>query len=225
MRRRSGNGGTRAGMMNVSLSMPASLAQRTRWLSMRLVSSSAPGQADQAQVSDLRLQKTVLRVDGRHSYSSLIFLCQTISVQVLKCTSSFILSQIPSFRHQKLASNLHFLRLAQLFFLLCRTYSVSFLQKAYFYAQNTATHTSVYAEALHRCVCAFRKRAMPSQALTSPALPKGELFMSELTGQPRQPSVLPRGRCSPTSRPGPRGPCGRRRPACGRWACAGRDHG
>ena len=39
------------------------------------------------------------------------------------------------FRHQKLASNLHFLRLAQLFFLF-ETYSVSFLQKAYFYAKN-----------------------------------------------------------------------------------------
>ena len=42
------------------------------------------------------------------------------------------------FRHQKLASNLHFLRLAQLFFLFA-TYSVSFLQKAYFYAKKRCT--------------------------------------------------------------------------------------
>ena len=42
---------------------------------------------------------------------------------------------------------------------------------------------------------------------------------------PRRPSGRPRGRCSPTSRPGPRGPCGRRRPAGGRWACAGQGRG
>ena len=42
---------------------------------------------------------------------------------------------------------------------------------------------------------------------------------------PRRPSGRPRGRCSPTSRQGPRGPCGRRRPAGGRWACAGQGRG
>ena len=42
---------------------------------------------------------------------------------------------------------------------------------------------------------------------------------------PRRPSGRPRGRCSPTSRQGPRGPCGRRRPAGGRWACAGPARG
>jgi hypothetical protein len=38
-------------------------------------------------------------------------------------------------------------------------------------------------------------------------------------------SVHPRGWSFPTSRRDPRGPCGRRRPAGGRWACAGRDRG
>ena len=46
-----------------------------------------------------------------------------------------------------------------------------------------------------------------------------------LTGQPQQPSAHPRGRCFPTSRPDPRGPYGRRRPACGKWACADRGRG
>ena len=55
-----------------------------------------------------------------------------------------------------------------------------------------------------------------------PSIERGTFLLTE---QRPQPSAHPRGRCSPTSRPGPRGPCGRRRPACGRWACAGQDHG
>ena len=50
-------------------------------------------------------------------------------------------------------------------------------------------------------------------------------FCVPLTKQQQQPSAHPRGRCSPTSRPDPRGPCGRMQPACGRWACAGRVRG
>ena len=46
-----------------------------------------------------------------------------------------------------------------------------------------------------------------------------------LTVPRRQPSAPPRGRCSPTSHPDPRGPCGRKQPACGRWACADRGRG
>ena len=46
-----------------------------------------------------------------------------------------------------------------------------------------------------------------------------------LTVPRRQPSAPLRGRCSPTSHPDPRGPCGRKQPACGRWACADRDRG
>jgi len=54
---------------------------------------------------------------------------------------------------------------------------------------------------------------------------KGNAFSAELTGQRQQPSARPRGRCSPTSRPDPRGPCGRKQRACGRWAYAGQGHG
>ena len=42
---------------------------------------------------------------------------------------------------------------------------------------------------------------------------------------PGRPSEPPPGRSSPRTRPGPPGPCGRRPPACGRWACAGPDPG
>ena len=37
----------------------------------------------------------------------------------------------------------------------------------------------------------------------------------------RRPSGPPPGRSSPRPRPGPPGPCGRMRPACGKWACGG----
>ena len=46
-----------------------------------------------------------------------------------------------------------------------------------------------------------------------------------LTSWPEPPSAPRCGRCSPSGRPDPPGPCGRRRPACGRWACAGRAPG
>ena len=69
--------------------------------------------------------------------------------------------------------------------------------------------------------CLFRQRDFSSLTF----YPEGKRFCVPLTGQRPQPSGHPRGRCSPTSRPDPRGPCGRRQPACGRWACAGRVRG
>ena len=51
----------------------------------------------------------------------------------------------------------------------------------------------------------------------SPAC-KGKMAL-RLTA-PELPSAHPRGRSSPRPRPDPRAPCGRKPPACGKWACA-----
>ena len=51
----------------------------------------------------------------------------------------------------------------------------------------------------------------------SPAC-KGKMSL-RLTA-PELPSAHPRGRSSPRPRPDPRAPCGRKPPACGKWACA-----
>ena len=64
-----------------------------------------------------------------------------------------------------------------------------------------------------------------ASAMTAGVMHSTFLRIFGLTVPRRQPSAPPRGRCSPTSHPDPRGPCGRKQPACGRWACADRDRG
>ena len=46
-----------------------------------------------------------------------------------------------------------------------------------------------------------------------------------LTRLPQQPSGPRPGRCFPSGHPDPPGPCGHRRPACGKWACGDPDPG
>ena len=85
------------------------------------------------------------------------------------------------FRHQKLASNLHFLRLAQLFFLF-ETYSVSFLQKAYFYAKNTATQPLFCRGIASLCLCFFENGLALSGA-DAPARPPFVAYTTSPSGR------------------------------------------
>ncbi len=70
------------------------------------------------------------------------------------------------------------------------------------------------------------RRPLPGGVSTIPAFSsacKGKILAAFTA--PGPPLGRPPGRSFPRPRPGPPGPCGRRPPACGRWAFAGPDRG
>ena len=207
--------------------MPASLAQRTRCLSIRPVSSSAPGQAISRMSATLGCWKNDL---GEISMDIITtpyccFPIRTICVQ--KRISTFILSHF-AFCAISICYTKRFSAPCTSVLLFSKRDCVFSTKRQPFSFAVAKIHR--FFEKSITFPCRHIPPPLPAAPCKKAPLPVGRgafffIYRFFFTEQPRQPSEHPRGRCSPTSRQGLRGPCDRRQPACGRWACAGRGHG